>query len=73
MEVLREIYRGVNEVGLDYVSFAGLRKALRRKVTSDEIRDSISRLVQGGMVLSKENDNLFRPVRRSEPRLPLRK
>lgn len=70
MEVLREIYRGVNEVGLDYVSFAGLRKALRRKkVTADEIRDSISRLVLSGAIISKENDNLFRPVRRFEARL----
>jgi len=70
MEVLREIHRGVNEVGLDYVSFSGLKKALRRKVTADEIRDSITRLVQGGAIISKENDNLFRPVRRYEPRLP---
>ena len=68
MEVLREIYRGVNEVGLDYVSFAGLKKALRKKVSADEIRDSITRLVQGGAILSKENDNLFRPVRRYETR-----
>jgi len=73
MEVLREIHRGVNEVGLDYVSFAGLKKALRRKATADQIRDSISRLVQGGMILSKENDNLFRPVRRYDPLLPERK
>jgi hypothetical protein len=72
MEVLREIYRGVNEVGLDYVSFAGLKKALRRKkVTADEIRDSITRLVQSGSIISKENDNLFRPVRRFETRLPV--
>jgi hypothetical protein len=73
MEVLREIHRGVNEIGLDYVSFAGLKKALRKRVTADEIRDSISRLVQGGLVLSKENDNLFRPVRRYEPRFPERR
>ncbi len=73
MEVLREIYRGVNEVGLDYVSFAGLKKALRRKkVTADEIRDSITRLVQSGAIISKENDNLFRPVRRFETKLPAR-
>jgi hypothetical protein len=73
MEVLREIYRGVNEVGLDYVSFAGLKKALRRKkVTADEIRDSITRLVQSGSIISKENDNLFRPVRRFQLDLPER-
>lgn len=68
MEVLREIYRGVNEVGLDYVSFAGLKKALRKRLAPDEIRDSLTRLVQAGAVLSKENDNLFRPVRRYEAR-----
>ncbi|MDW5563742.1 MAG: hypothetical protein SA339_10995 [Methanomassiliicoccus sp.] len=74
MQVLREIYRGVNEVGLDYVSFAGLKKALRRKkLTADEIRDSITRLVQSGSIISKENDNLFRPVRRFELDLPERK
>jgi hypothetical protein len=73
MEVLREIHRGVNEVGLDYVSFSGLKKALRRKVSADEIRDSITRLVQSGSIISKENDNLFRPVRRLEPRFPQRK
>jgi len=71
MEVLREIYRGVNEVGLDYVSFAGLKKALRRKkVTADEIRDSLTRLVQNGSIITKENDNLFRPVRRFDLNLP---
>jgi hypothetical protein len=70
MEVLREINRGVNEVGLDYVSYSGLKKALRRKVTADELRDSLSRLIQGGLVIAKENDNLFRPVRRYELRLP---
>ncbi|MBI0583998.1 MAG: hypothetical protein ISF22_07200 [Methanomassiliicoccus sp.] len=69
MTVLREINRGVNEVGLDYVSLAGLKKALRRKVTVVEIMDSLTRLIQGGAVISKENGTLFRPVRRYEPRL----
>jgi hypothetical protein len=73
MEVLREIYRGVNEVGLDYVSFSGLRKALRSKATADQIRDSITRLVHSGAIISKENDNLFRPVRWLEPKIPQRK
>lgn len=67
-EVLREIFRGVNEVGLDYVSYSGLKKALRGKVTAAALRDSLSRLVQSGLVISKENDNLFRPVRRFERR-----
>jgi len=63
-EVLREIHRGVNEVGLDYVSYAGLKKALRGKVTAAQVRDSLHRLTAAGLVIAKENDNLFRPVRR---------
>ena len=64
-EVLREIYRGVNEVGLDYVSYAGLKKALRpKKITASQVRDSLQRLISNGLIISKENDNLFRPVRR---------
>ena len=64
-EVLREIHRGVNEVGLDYVSYAGLKKALRpKKVTATQVRDSLQRLISNGLIVSRENDNLFRPVRR---------
>jgi hypothetical protein len=74
MDVLREINRGVNEKGLDYVSFSGLKRSLKKKVTADELRDSLTRLIQSGMVISKENDNLFRPVRRFDLRpLPERK
>lgn len=64
-EVLREVHRGVNEVGLDYVSYAGLKKALRpKKITAAQVRDSLQRLTSNGLIVSKENDNLFRPVRR---------
>jgi len=64
-EVLREIHRGVNEVGLDYVSYAGLKKALRpKKITASQVRDSLQRLISNGLIVSRENDNLFRPVRR---------
>ncbi|NLI73570.1 MAG: hypothetical protein GX369_02190 [Euryarchaeota archaeon] len=64
-EVLREIFRGVNEVGLDYVSYAGLKKSLRpKKITASQVRDSIQRLISNGLIISRENDNLFRPVRR---------
>lgn len=63
-EVLREVHRGVNEVGLDYVSYTGLKKALRGRVTAPQVRDSLQRLISGGLIIAKENDNLFRPVRR---------
>ncbi len=59
------MHRGVNEVGLDYVSYAGLKKALRpKKITAAQVRDSLQRLTSNGLIVSKENDNLFRPVRR---------
>lgn len=63
-EVLREIHRGVNEVGLDYVSYSGIYNALKDRLTATQVRDSLQRLISNGLIISRENDNLFRPVRR---------